>query len=518
MNANLRGEPRAEDLPQFCHRLVRARRGILHSRKFAWISGQLNRSRLASVIRTAALIVALLLAGTSGSSLFAAADPDFVAAHREVVARLKEFVQLDTTNPPGNEIRGAEFLKTILEREGIPAEILAREPARGNVIARLKGSGRKKPLLLMGHLDTVGIEREKWTVDPLAAVEKDGFLYGRGASDDKCMTTVCLEVFLLLKRLNLPLDRDVIFAGMADEESNGLYGIRFLVEKHWDKIACEFALNEGGNIVEEGGRVRYVSVGTTEKVPRTLFFSAKGTSGHASRPRLDNPVVHLANAVGKVGDWLTPMRLNETTRAFFERLATISPPEEAWLYTHLEDPVLGLQVQEILRRTNPIYNSMLRTTVAPTVLKAGFRVNVIPGDALATLDVRALPDENMEAFLGQMAALINDPSVEIVQAEGDGRKFAAPSGLKTEMFAALERAQAKVFPGCVTIPSMGTGATDSAYLRPRGVQAYGLGSVVDFADGGARAHGNDERVSLAGIRLFLEFVYRAVTDVTVAGK
>src|SRR5258706_4321823 len=144
-------------------------------------------------------------------------------------------------------------------------------------------------------------------------------------------------------------------------------------------------------------------------------LAAKRRSGHASRPRLDNPVLHLAAAVAKAGEWFTPMRLNETTRAFFMRLAKISPPEEAWLYTHLDDPVVGLQAQEIIRRTNPIYNSMLRTSVSPTVLKAGFRVNVIPGDGLATLDVRALPDEDMDAFVKQMAALINDPAVEIVQ-------------------------------------------------------------------------------------------------------
>jgi acetylornithine deacetylase/succinyl-diaminopimelate desuccinylase-like protein len=465
--------------------------------------------------RVSVLCAALLLA-TVPRMAGAAAEPDFAAAHTEVVATLKNFVRLDTTNPPGNETRGAEFLKAILEREGIPAEIVGRDPARGNVIARLKGSGKKKPLLLMGHIDTVGIERDKWTVDPLAAIEKDGFIYGRGASDDKCMTTVCLEIMLLLKRLNIPLDRDVIFSGMADEESSGWFGVRYLVDKHWDKITCEFALNEGGTIVEEKGDVKYVSVSTTEKVPRTLFLAAKGVSAHASRPRLDNPVTHLAVAVGRVGEWFTPMRLNDTTRAFFTQLAKISPPDEAWFYTHLEDPVVGPQAQEVIRRTNFINNSMLRTTISPTVLKAGFRVNVVPGDALATLDVRALPDEDWPAFLTQLRTLINDPSVDVVEAEGDGRKFAAPSRIDNEMFRALEHAQASVFPGRATIPSMSTGATDSAYLRPLGVQAYGLGSVVDQADGGARVHGNDERTKIAGLRPFLELVYRAVVEVAAA--
>jgi acetylornithine deacetylase/succinyl-diaminopimelate desuccinylase-like protein len=321
---------------------------------------------------------------------------------------------------------------------------------------------------------------------------------------------------LLLKRLGIALDRDVIFLGVADEESSGYYGIRYVIEKHWDKIACEFALNEGGTILEENGRVKYAAIATTEKIPRTLFLSAKGTSTHASRPRLDNPVVHLAAAVAKIGEWQPPLRLNETTRMFFSRIAAVSPPEEAWLYTHLEDPGIGAQAQEIIRRTNPIYNATLRTTISPTVLKAGFRVNVVPADATATLDVRALPDEDFPAFLAHLGQLIDDPSVEIVQAEGDGRKFAPPSGLDTPMFAALERAQAAVFPQALTIPTMSTGATDSAYLRPLGVQAYGLGTVAGIVDGGNRVHGNDERVNLAGVRSFLELVYRAVVDVAAA--
>ena len=445
-----------------------------------------------------------------------AAEPDFAAAHSEAIEALRNFVRVDTTNPPGNETRGAEFLKAILEHNGIPAEIVGRDPARGNLIARLKGSGKKKPLLLMGHLDTVGIERTQWTVDPLAAIVKDGFIYGRGAADDKCMTTVCLEVMLLLKRLNVPLDRDVIFSAMADEESSGYYGVRYLIEKQWDKIACEFALNEGGTILEKNARVRYVAIATSEKVPRTLYLTAKGTSTHASRPRLDNPVTHLATAVGKLGEWQPPLHLNATTRAFFAGIAAVSPPDEAWLYTHIEDDAVGAQVQEIIRRTNPVYNSTLRTTISPTMLKAGFRVNVVPADATATLDVRAVPDEDWPAFLAQLHQLIADPSIEISEASGDGRQFAAPSSLETEMFRALTRAQAAVFPGRTTIPTMSTGATDSAYLRPLGVHAYGLGSVVDPRDGGTRQHGNDERISIAGIRPFLEFVYRAVAEVAAA--
>ena len=461
--------------------------------------------------------LALPLLSLASVSAFAA-TPDFDAAHRETVATLQEFVRVDTSSPPGNETLGANFLKAILEKEGIPCELLGTDPARLNLVARLKGSGKKRPIVIMGHTDVVGVEREKWTVDPFAGVIKDGFLYGRGASDDKCMTTVCLQVMLLLKRLNVALDRDVIFVAEADEESTST-GITYLIDKHWDKIDCEFALNEGGGILEENGQVKFVGVATSEKVPRSLLMASKGTSGHGSRPRADNAIVHLASAIAKIsGAWQPPMRLNETTRAYFERLAAISSPEEAWLFTHYNDPEIGPQVQEIFRLSDKYLteNSVLRTSISPTVIKSGFRFNVIPGDGLATLDVRALPDEDMDAFIKLLEKIIDDPAITITPSIYNNFPATPPSSIKNEMFAALERAQQAVFPGRVVIPTMLTGATDSAFLRAKGVQAYGLGSVYTDVDGGNRNHGNDERVSVAGIRPFLEFVYRAVTDVAAA--
>jgi acetylornithine deacetylase/succinyl-diaminopimelate desuccinylase-like protein len=442
----------------------------------------------------------------------AAPSPDFAAAHKETIEILSNFIKVDTSNPPGNETKGAQFLKNYLDKAGIPAEILELEPGRGNLVARLKGNGKKKPLLLMGHLDVVGVEREKWSVDPFAGVIKDGFVYGRGAADDKGMTSVCLEIMLLLHRLKVPLDRDVIFLAEAGEEGTTHVGIDFMVEKHWEKIQCEFALNEGGAIREEGGRVRYVGVSTTEKVPRPVLLSAKGTSGHGSKPRMDNAIVHLAAAVAKIGQWQPPMRLNETTREFFARLAKISPPEEAFLYKNLEDPQLGPQVQEQLRASNITYNAMLRTTVSPNIVKGGFRVNVIPGDALATLDVRTLPDEDFTKFLQTMRDLIKDPAVEVVSGSAKERPPSPPSRLDTEMFAALERAQKKLFPEAVTIPVLLTGATDSAQLRAKGVQAYGIGSVLGEEESN-RFHGNDERISIEGLRKFLEYTWLAVIDV-----
>lgn len=461
------------------------------------------------------LAISALLRMSFSAHAFDKPTPDFKAAREEVVSILSGFVKIDTSNPPGNETKGAEYLKSILDREGIASEIFEMEKGRGNIVARIKGNGKKRPLLLMGHIDVVGVEREKWTVDPFGGEIKDGYLYGRGASDDKGMASACLEVFLLLNRLKIPLDRDVIYLAEAGEEGTSSVGIDYMVQQHWDKIECEYALNEGGMIYAPNGKVKYVGVATTEKVPRGFKLVAKGTSGHGSIPRMDNAITHLAAAVAKVGNWQAPMRLNETTRTFFSRLAKISPADEAYLYSHLEDSANTAAVQEKIRTTNGTYNSMLRTSIVPTIIKGGFRSNVIPGDAEATLDVRAVPDEDIDALAQSLRKLIADPAVEVVPPPARGRPATPPSKLETEMFRALEAAQAKLFPGTVTLPLMLTGATDSAQLRAKGVQAYGLGSVAGDRER-ASVHGNDERISVEGLGKFVEFIYWAVLDVAGA--
>jgi len=455
------------------------------------------------------IIVGLALAP---AVLAQSALPDFAEAQDEAVQFLSGLVKIDTSNPPGNETRAAEYIKTALAAEGITAQIYESVPGRGNLVARLKGSGKKKPLLLMGHLDVVGVERDKWSMDPFAATIKDGYLYGRGSIDDKSMDAANLEVFLLLHRWKIPLDRDVILLAEAGEEGTTQFGIDFMVEKHWDEIACEYALNEGGNVPEENGKVQYVAVSTTQKVPRGFSLIAHGTSGHGSAPRMDNAIAHLAAAVTKAANWEAPMRLNETTRRFFQLMARISAPQKAQLYAHVEDPA----VQEKLRAFEPSYYSMLRTSLVPTIIKGGFRSNVIPAEAEARFDVRALPDENMDALKAELTKLFNDPAITIVDAENAHQRPATPpSGLETDGFHALERAQQKVFPGVQTIPIMQVGATDSAQLRARGVQAYDIGTVMSTEDV-KRVHGNDERVEIAGFGKFLQFLYAATVEIAGA--
>jgi acetylornithine deacetylase/succinyl-diaminopimelate desuccinylase-like protein len=448
----------------------------------------------------------------AASALSQQPSTDFNAAQAEAVKFLGDLVKIDTSNPPGNEARAAEYIKSVLAAEGIPAQIYESAPGRGNLVARLKGNGKKKPLLLMGHLDVVGVERDKWTIDPFAAIIKDGYLYGRGSIDDKAMDAANLEVFLLLHRQKVPLDRDVVLLAEAGEEGTTQFGIDFMVAQHWDQIACEYALNEGGDIMEENGKIQYVAVSTTQKVPRGFSLVARGTSGHGSAPRVDNAIAHLAAAVDKASRWEAPMRLNETTRRFFEQMAKISPPEKAQLFAHVEDPA----VQQKLHQAEPSYYSMLRTSLVPTVIKGGFRSNVIPAEAEARFDVRALPDEDMPALKAELTRLFNDPAVTIVDAENVNQRPATPpSGLDTEGFHALEHAQQKVFPGVPTIPIMQVGATDSAQLRAKGVQAYDIGSVLGPEEL-KRVHGNDERIRIAGFGKFVQFLYAATLEIAGA--
>lgn len=445
----------------------------------------------------------------------AAAQPgvDWNRIHPEILEHYTNLLRIDTTNPPGNETKAVDYIKRVLDREGISYQVFALEADRANLVARIRGNGTRKPLIVMGHTDTVGVQREKWTVDPFAAIRKGAFIYGRGANDDKDNLTASLMTVILLKRMKTALDRDVIFIAEAGEEGNSAVGINFLVDRHWDAIGAEYALAEGGSMGARDGRVRYVEVTTTEKVPRTTRLVAHGTAGHGSRPRMDNAVVHLAAAVAKAGAWETPMRLNDTTRAYFERLATISSAEEAERYNNIANPARSAEIQRYFAQHEIGHYSILRTSVVPTIMRIGFRQNVIPSEGEAILDIRALPDEDMEKFYGELRRVIGDPSIEIVPASDAARPAAPPSRIDTEMFRALETVTRQMFPGAIVLPSMLTGATDMAQLRARGVQAYGIGPMVEEAEKeiGA-AHTDDERLAESSLYKLVEFQFRAVLE------
>ncbi len=352
-----------------------------------------------------------LLAFTLFSLLPALAQtPDWSKVNEEAMRHFQALVRIDTTDPPGNETRVVDYVKKVLEAEGIPVIVAAKDPARANLIARLKGNGSKRPLLIMGHSDTVQVDPSKWTFPPFSATRQGGYVYGRGTLDDKSDLLAALMTVLLLKRSQAPLDRDVIFVSEAGEEASTGPGIEYLVNEHWNDIDAEFCLAEAGGVRRSAGLLRYALVETTEKQPKGARLVARGPSGHGSRPLRTNAVVHLASAVEKIAMWDPPMRLNDTTRYYFEKLATISSPEEAARYKALLDPAKAPAVREYLAEHDPGTYSMLHTSISPNIIKGGYQVNVIPSQAEATLDIRALPDENISAFYDLMRGVINDPA------------------------------------------------------------------------------------------------------------
>ncbi|HYO80850.1 MAG TPA: M20/M25/M40 family metallo-hydrolase [Bryobacteraceae bacterium] len=430
----------------------------------------------------------------------------------EILKHYRSLIQIDTR--AGNETKAVEYLRRVLEAEGIPTKTFALDPARANLVARLKGDGSKRPLLILAHTDVVGVQPEKWPVDPFSAAVKDGYVWGRGSVDDKCVLAANLIVMLLLKRNGVALDRDVIFLAESGEEADTTgVGINFMVEKHYEEIDAEFSLTEFGGGTIEGGKVVRMDIGTAEKRPARVRLLATGTSGHGSAPRRDNALIRLAAAIEKVGRWQTPMRLNDTTRTYFEKLATISPPEVAAHYNGLFRAETAEASQRYLQDTDPRAYSMLRTSVVPTMLKAGVGANVIPSEAEATLDIRALPDENIQEFYAEMARVINDPAVKIVPLPAT-RPPSPASRLDTEMYRVLERVSRDMYPGVTVIPQMSAGASDKAQLRAKGQQSYGIGPIGTLEDRtNHSSHSDVERLAEASVYQFVEFVWRAVTEV-----
>lgn len=439
---------------------------------------------------------------------------DWDEVGEEAIDHLVNLVQINTSNPPGNETVAANYLKAALAAEGIDSELFALDPERANLVARIKGNGSKRPILIMGHTDVVGVQAEKWTEDPFGGLRKDGWVYGRGTLDDKDNVTAGLMLMILLKRHGVELDRDIIFLAESGEEGTPEVGINYMVEHHWDEIDAEFCLAEGGgNILEDNG-VSVVGIQTAEKKPRRATLVARGTAGHGSVPRIDNPVTALTKAVAKMGEWQTEMRLNDTTRAYFERLATMSEPEDAWRYRNIDNPEETEAIQQYFLENFPYHYSVLRTSVVPTIIQGGFRKNVIPSEASAVLDIRMLPDEDVDAFYDMMREIIDDSNVEIVP-EAIYRPESPPSPVDNEMFQTLENVANRMYPDATVLPRMSTGATDMAQMRAKGVASYGLGAIrsVEELNSGNGAHGDNERVSEESVRQLVQFVWNTIIEV-----
>jgi acetylornithine deacetylase/succinyl-diaminopimelate desuccinylase-like protein len=462
--------------------------------------------------------VLTLLLGSAGALH---GEVDWNKADAETFEHFTKLIRIDTSNPPGNETAVAKYLQAVLEHEGISAKLVGAEPGRLSLIARLKGSGAKKPLLILGHTDVVGVQRERWTEDPFGAKLIDGYIWGRGSVDDKPLVAGGLMTMLLLKRSGAPLDRDVIFVAEADEEGGGgrapgaARGIAYIIEHNWPDIDAEYALTEGGGFHSVEGKVVYQKVQLAEKVRKGMILVSRGTSGHGSMPREDNAIAHLAAAVAKVAQWQPPMLLNDVTRAYFERLSLISAPADAERYKGLFDASKTDAVQSYFRKNDIEANSELRTTISPTIIQGGFRSNVIPSEAKATLDIRAVPGEDMRKFKAEAVRIIDDPEVGV---EAGVQEPSSPSSsMSTEMFRTLESVSKHIYPGTVTLPWMSTGGSDMLNLRIKGIECYGIGPEVPREDLVTHAiHSDNERVKQDGLYKFIRYEFEVVAK--MAGK
>ena len=447
------------------------------------------------------------------------AQPNWSRLQDETMRHYQAVLRLDTSNPPGNERRVAEYLKQVFDSEGIPSQVLALDPDRSNVVARLKGNGRRRPLLIIGHTDVVTVDAAKWIHPPFSATREGGYVYGRGTVDDKDNLTAALMTMLLLKRLNVALDRDVIFLAEAGEEGTTSVGIQFMVNEHFADLDAEYCLAEGGGVTRINGEVAYATVQTLEKRSRGIELVARGISGHGSVPLKSNAIVHLAGAVARIGEWRPEARLNETTRRYFAKLAELSPQEVSKHYTDVlsTDPKVRAAADDWLFENEPRHSSMLRTSVSPNIFTGGYRSNVIPSEAKATLDVRMLPDEDPEKFLEQVRTVVNDPAVDVRFPAPFGRPPATEIRLESEAFKLIEAAIRRVY-NTVTLPMMGTGATDMAYLRAKGLQCFGIGPATDMEDGpkGFGAHSDQERLLESELHRFVRFTWDIVTSLAKA--
>ena len=443
---------------------------------------------------------------------------DWRALRQEVLDRYRDLVRIDST--AGRETLVVDYLRKVLEAEGIPTKTFALDPARANLVARIRGNGTKRPLLILAHTDVVGVQREKWPVDPFGAVMKDGYIWGRGTQgrqaragrepDDDAAAQAARR------------DRSIATSSSSPNRARRPTptgaGINFMVREHFDEIDAEFAMTEGGGAtLDDGERVVRVNIGTAEKLPARARLVATGTAGHGSVPRLDNPLVHLGAALEKVGRWATPMRLNDTTRAYFEGLARAAARRaRGELSRRCSTRRRRAEAAAFLRANVPAEYSMLRTSVVPTMLKAGVGANVIPSEAEATLDIRALPGEDIAAFYAEMEQVIADPAVKVVPIPAI-RPPSPASRIETEMFRVMARVAQTMYPGAAVLPSMSTGASDQAQLRAKGIQSYGIGPAATEADSlNYPAHGDVERLAESSLYPFVEYVWNVVTE--VAGR
>jgi acetylornithine deacetylase/succinyl-diaminopimelate desuccinylase-like protein len=425
----------------------------------------------------------------------------------------KELVEIDTTTATGDTRQAAEAMAARLRAAGFAeadVQVFSPAPRKGNLVARLRGTAKRKPILLLAHLDVVPARREDWSSDPFKLTEQDGYYYARGSSDDKYMAAAFVTNMIRYKQEGYKPDRDIILALETDEEilDADALGIQWLLKNHRDLIDAEFALNEGGGVGLKNGRAIRNHVQTAEKVYLNYRLDVKNRGGHSSIPVRDNAIYRLAEGLVRLSKFSFPQKFNETTRAYFERIAQFESEQTAAdIRAVLSDKPDPSAMSFTRLANNPGYNAQLRTTCVATMLEGGHAANALPQRASAKVNCRIMPGEPAEEVKATLQRVLADDQIAVTQL---GQPvLSAPSELHEEIMGAIEKLSQQFWPGAVVLPTMTAGATDGSFLRNAGIPTYGhsglAGEMSDF-----RAHGKDERVLVKSFYEGDEYLYRLV--------
>jgi acetylornithine deacetylase/succinyl-diaminopimelate desuccinylase-like protein len=464
-----------------------------------------------SFFSASAIVIALTIVV---SAFGAEATFPWKAVEEEAVAALSRYIQIDTTNPPGNEIKAAQFLKEIFDREGIEARIIESAPGRGNILARLRGNGSKKTVMLLHHMDVVPADPKEWKEPPFSGLIKDGEIWGRGALDNKGPGVAEVMTLLTLKRQNVALKADVVFLGTADEEAGGAMGVGYLLEKNPELFSdLGLVLNEGGGIrLDKAGKAREYSVSVAEKTPLWLRLTARGQPGHGSTPGRDLAVNKLVAALQRITQYQAPIKVVPEVQKFYAQIAHSEPDERRRKYLDLRATLQdGAFAAEFTKDSRN--NASVRNTISISVIRASEKTNVIPAQASAELDVRLLPGEDPQAFIKQLRKVIGDDSIKIDIILSFPPATSPPHPEAMRIITDLAN---RNDPGVPVVSPLVRGFTDCHFFREKKIPCFGFMPLRNPASEGGLVHGIDERITIeslrAGIRGMYELVHKLAAE------
>jgi len=455
-------------------------------------------------------IALLPLASRARAQSAGATSPDWQALQNEAIQKLTAYIAVNTTNPPGNEILAAQWYAKIFQAEGVPFEIAESAQGRGNIVARLKGTGSEPALILLNHMDVVPVSRSFWTVDPFAGLVRDGYLWGRGSLDMKSLGILQLLTFLELHRLHVPLRRDVIFVGTADEEAGGNFGAGWVVENRPQWLTgAGFMLTEGaGSLADAAGKPIYFGVGPTEKTPAWLRLTATGRAGHASVPSPDSAPNRLIAALERVRQYRPPLELTSPVGVMLRTHAPYEPEPWRGRFLNLKSFLAQPDAYDLLQK-RPDILARLTNTISITSLQGSNKTNIIPSQATAELDCRLLPGWTIDRWLAQVRGIVNDPSIKI---EVILNFPPATSSTGTPLFASIEKAVHALDPGAGVVQTVDAGFTDSHFFRDKGIVSYGFEPFAVTREDDHRVHGDNERIPLKNYQDGMHLLWNVVYD------